>query len=176
MPLRHLKPRTTLTVLMLSVLLAACSVLEILEPSGPDTSEATQEDMEQHPLKYLNKRNLKPMPVKPITVSSQCSKKDEAGTRTQLKLKVKESKVSDFSAFIAMKQGDCRFDLKDFKQTATLPQVVLTHRDREQCTVRMWTQDRQVTVAYNDCAQACTGESFDYLWPTLVDSRTGRCD
>lgn len=176
MGLAHALTYRTLIALVLSVLVGACSLLDVLAPETSDSPDATQEDMEQHPLKYLNRRNLKPMPVKPITVSSQCSRKDEAGTLTKLKLKVKDSKVSAFSAQIAMKQGECRFDLNDFRQTETLPQVVLAHREDARCTVRMWNQDRQVTIAYNTCAQACTGDSFDYLWPTLVDSRTGRCD
>lgn len=158
--------------ILVGALLAACSTL----PEPEQMPNATTEETPQHTLKYLNKRNLKPMPIKPLNVSSQCSRKDAIGTRTQLQLKVKESKVSTFSSRIAMAQGTCSFDLRDFKQTATMPEIVLTHRDQPDCKVRMWAQDRQVTVAYNACAQSCTGDSFDYLWPTLVDSRTGRCD
>lgn len=155
--------------------LAACQTPPPVQESSEPPSER---EISTRPLKHWERlKNLKPMPEKPLTVSSQCVRKDELGTLTRLKLKVKDSAVSTFSANIEMpKKGRCQFDLKDFHQTAKLPQVILTHREYQDCTVRMWSQERQVTIAYNACAQACSGSGFDYLWPTLVDSRSGRCD
>lgn len=170
------KVRTPLTTLA-AIFLAACSTV----PEPIIIDEGSVEDApEREPpvkLKYLDKLNLKPMPVKAFTVSSRCIRKDESGTKTRLNLKVKDSKVTNFNAAIDIpKRGSCQFDLGNFVQTASLPQVILTHRTAPDCQVRMWTQERQITIAYTTCANACTGESFDYLWPTLVDSRSGRCD
>lgn len=170
------KVRTPLSTLV-AICLAACSTV----PERAIIDEGSvEEGPEYEPpvkLKYLDKLNLKPMPVKAFTVSSRCSRKDESGTKTRLNLKVKDSKVANFNAAIDIpKRGNCQFDLRDFVQTATLPQVILTHRTTPDCQVRMWAQERQITIAYNTCAQACSGDSFDYLWPTLVDGRSGRCD
>jgi hypothetical protein len=30
-------------------------------------------------------------------------------------------------------------------------------------------------VAFNSCPDFCDGQAFDYLWPILVETRTGRC-
>ncbi len=159
------------------VLLAACSTLPLPEPREEEAIDEAPQRERNATLKHLDKRNLKPMPIKPITVSSRCSQKDEQGTTTRLNLKVKDSKVLSLNASIEIpKHGSCRFDLSEFEQTAVLPQLVLTHRTQSQCNIRMWAQDQQIAIAYTTCAQACSGDSFDYLWPTLVDSRSGRCD
>lgn len=158
------------------ILLSACSTVpeQIIDEGSVDSEPEREPPIK---LKYLDKLNLKPMPVKAFSVSSRCTRKDESGTRTRLSLKVKDSKVAQFSAAIDIpKRGSCQFNLGDFVQTASLPQVILTHRTAPDCHVRMWTQERQITIAYNTCAQSCSGSSFDYLWPTLVDSHTGRCD
>jgi hypothetical protein len=43
----------------------------------------------------------------------------------------------------------------------------------------MWEQEldrsKGVTVAFSGCQAQCSGESFSYLWPILVDTRNGRC-
>ena len=72
------------------------------------------------------------------------------------------------------RQGVCRFDIRNFRQTATLPNVVLTD-EASCCVVRMWEQEKGVTVAFNGCQAQCSGDAFSYLWPILVDTRNGRC-
>ena len=52
--------------------------------------------------------------------------------------------------------------------------VVLSDRESA-CTVRMWEQERGVTVAFNGCQARCSGDAFSYLWPILIDRRSGRC-
>lgn len=158
--------------------LAACTTQSPLPPDE-DAEPAEQDSQASEPqikLRYLDHMNLKPMPDTLLSVSSRCARKDEIGTVTRLSLSVKSGKVAMFSANIRMAQGTCQFDLNDFTQTASLPQVVLQHRSLKDCHIRMWTQDQQVTIAYNTCRGACSGDSFDYLWPTLVNRRNGRCD
>lgn len=137
-------------------------------PESPKFSNAT--------LKYLAGRNLKPQPTRPLNVKSHCSHRDAIGTATRLDLLVKESEVKNFSAQVTMKgHGACRFDLADFEQLDRLPQPLLRHRRDSDCLVRMWEQGKQMTIAFNSCPKACEGDAFNYLWPILVEAKTGRC-
>lgn len=147
---------------------------------GPDVVEeapaAAEQKVESQPLKHLAGRRLKPMPTRPLNVRSKCSYRDDIGTRTRLSLLVKDAEVKTFTADVNMpKHGACRFDLQHFRQTAALPQVLLAARDGSDCTVRLWEQGDRVTVAFNNCPQSCDGEAFSYLWPIMVEAKTGRC-
>jgi len=137
--------------------------------------EVVKPTLESQPLKHLLGRNLKPMADAPITAKAKCSFRDQTGYRGQLSLKMKNTTVEQFAAAVTIpKHGSCSFDLKQFQQTASGSIAVLSHKETE-CTVRMWTQGRQLTVGFNNCPQQCSGESFDYLWPILVDAKSGRC-
>jgi hypothetical protein len=90
-------------------------------------------------------------------------------------LQVVKAEVKRFVAEVTIpKQGLCRFDMKNFEQTAKLPNVVLTDSSSG-CIVRMWEQEKGVTVAFNSCQTQCSGDAFSYLWPILVDTKNGRC-
>ena len=90
-------------------------------------------------------------------------------------LHVTKAEVKRFVAEVNIpRQGLCRFDMKTFTQTARLPNVVLTDATSS-CVVRMWEQEKGVTVAFNACQSKCGGDAFSYLWPILVDTRNGRC-
>jgi hypothetical protein len=131
--------------------------------------------LRSQPLRHLLGRNLKPMRVQALNVRTRCSFRDEAGTRGQLDLQVKEAVVKRFVADVSMRgKGSCRFDLKNFQQTETLPTVLLADA-ASGCRVRMWQQDMGVTIAFNGCSAECSGDAFSYLWPILVDSKSGRC-
>jgi len=169
------KTRFFLLVLF-TLLLAACAEAP---PQEPPPAKAAPEIKSQK-LKYLEGRTLKPQPTRPLNVRSRCAHRDAVGTRTRLDMQVKDAEVKNFSAEVTIpKRGTCRFDLKNFTQREKLPQVVLAAKDKSGCTVRMWEQDsgkqRQVTIAFNACRAACDGDTFDYLWPILVDAKTGRC-
>lgn len=125
----------------------------------------------------LAKRGIKPHDTAPVSVVSQCAHVDEIGTATQLNLKVGDGEVSDFLAEVAIKgRGRCRFALADFRQEARMPQVLLRHARDDKCTVRMWReQSEKITIAFTGCSKSCEGKAFDYLWPILVESKTGQC-
>lgn len=94
-------------------------------------------------------------------------------------LQVKNAEVQRFTAEVNIpRQGVCRFDMKNFQQTGTMPTVQLADA-ASGCSVRMWAQelgrDKSVTVAFTGCQTQCSGDSFSYLWPILVDTRNGRC-
>jgi hypothetical protein len=122
------------------------------------------------------KPGQKPAPIatRALNVSSDCSFRDPTGYRGEMKLKVADAAVHAFEAQVDVpEQGSCRFALSDFRQTETLPNVVLRARGSA-CTVRMWEQGKRVTVAFNDCADRCSGGAYPYLWPILAD-RSGGC-
>jgi hypothetical protein len=127
-------------------------------------------------LKYLANRNLKPQPTRPLNVRSRCTHKDAIGTQTRLDLLVKEADVKTFSAQVSMKgHGTCRFNLKEFEQVEKLPQALLRHKKQSDCLVRMWEQGPKVTIAFNSCPKSCDGQAFDYLWPIMVEAKSGQC-
>lgn len=141
----------------------------------PEPAPEVAPRIESQPLKHLLGRNLKPMADAPLNTRTKCSFRDQTGYRGQLSLRMKNTQVEQFAAAVTIpKRGSCSFDLKQFEQTASGSTAVLSHKETE-CTVRMWSQGRQLTVGFNNCSQQCSGESFDYLWPILVDAKSGRC-
>ena len=120
-------------------------------------------------------RTLKPIPDKALDIRTKCSFRDVAGGRGSMDLQVTKAEVKRFVAEVNIpRRGLCRFDMKNFQQTSKLPNVVLTD-DESGCVVRMWEQEKGVTVSFNACQAKCSGDAFSYLWPILVDSRNGRC-
>ena len=170
----------------LALLLAACAAPQ--PPAAPDREPAlaravpppsetapAAEPIKSQALKHLLRRNLKPIPDKALDVKTKCSFRDVAGGRGSVDLHVTKAEVVRFVAEVTIpKQGLCRFDLKQFTQTGRLPTVVL--RDEANgCVVRMWEQEKGVTVAFNACQAQCAGDAFSYLWPILINRQNGRC-
>lgn len=165
----------------LILLLGACATPEpVPEPSPPVAAKKSPpERIESQTLRHLRNRNLKPMPDQALNVRTKCTFRDEIGTRGKMDLQVKNAEVQRFTAEVNIpKRGICRFDMKDFQQTGTLPTVQLADA-ASGCSVRMWAQElgreKSVTVAFTGCQAQCSGDSFSYLWPILVDTRNGRC-
>ena len=164
-------------VIPLVLLLGACAAPE---PAPAPASEADNqsppvERIKSQPLKHLVGRTLKPIPDKALDIRTKCSFRDVAGGRGSMDLQVTKAEVKRFVAEVNIpRRGLCRFDMKNFQQTSKLPNVVLTD-DESGCVVRMWEQEKGVTVSFNACQAMCSGDAFSYLWPILVDSRNGRC-
>lgn len=169
--------------LLLVLLAAGCAEVEkqpepvaSAEPEKEAPPVSSEPKFKNSTLKYLANRNLKPQPTRPLNVKSKCSHKDAIGTTTQLDLLVKESLIKSFSAQVTMKgYGACRFNLKDFEQVEKMPQPLLRHKKDEGCQVRMWEQGAKMTIAFNSCPKACDGDAFSYLWPIMVEAKSGRC-
>lgn len=118
---------------------------------------------------------LKPMPIRPLQVKTDCGFKDEAGYNGSAVLEVDDARVKAFEATVHIpRRGSCHFELAGFRQVKALPHVELAGASG--CTVRMWEQGDQVAVGFSQCAHHCTGNASDYLWPILVDRPSGRCD
>ncbi|AXS78671.1 hypothetical protein [Dechloromonas sp. HYN0024] len=139
-------------------------------------TESSEPKLKNSTLKYLANRNLKPQPTRPLNVRSRCTHKDAIGTQTRLDLLVKEAEVKTFVAQVSMKgRGTCRFDLNEFDQVEKMPQALLRHKKQSDCLVRMWEQGPKVTIAFNSCPKSCDGGAFEYLWPIMVEAKSGQC-
>lgn len=116
-----------------------------------------------------------PIPTRPLNIAADCAFRDETGYQGAMKLNVANSEVRQFEASVDMpRRGGCRFALKDFRQTAKMPNVTLS-ASASKCVVRMWEQGRRVSVAFTNCEDMCTNAAFSYLWPILADVRDGSC-
>ena len=143
--------------------------------AGGPTATGEQK-IESQPLKYLKNRTIKPQATRPLNARAKCSTKDAIGTTRRLDLLVKESSVQTFNARMTMKgHGACHFDLREFEQVEKMPQALLRHRQETECTVIMWEQGNNVTIAFNNCPKSCDGDAFSYLWPLIVEGKSGRC-
>lgn len=121
-------------------------------------------------------REAPPIPTRPLSVKVDCNFRDHTGYRGAIRLAIAQAQVSEFEARIDVpRRGSCRFALRDFRQTESLPNVVLSAQG-SRCVVRMWEQADRVTVAFTECQDRCTSkEIFQYVWPVFADARTGGC-
>ena len=152
---------------IVALTLAGCASVEkpsqAEKPSTPSTPSAPS----------ASKRHL-PDNKRPVTINADCSWTDENGYNGKMKLLATQNKVKDFSAAVTHpKHGTCRFAMADFRQTKESP--VELKAASSPCTVRMWRQDRQVSVAFSSCKSMCSGDAVDYLWPILADASNGSC-
>ncbi|KAF7600122.1 MAG: hypothetical protein CGU28_02325 [Candidatus Dactylopiibacterium carminicum] len=73
-------------------------------------------------------------------------------------------------------RGECDLAWGDFRQTQKMPSIELVGKT-DRCTARIWQQGQRLTVSYSNCAARCSGrDTFQYVWPVLVDLRNQRCD
>ncbi len=171
--------------LMLAILaLSACAIRN--GPSGNSTPSSdasvvyttpdiSSRDAQSAQPSRNSKGKLAPIPTRAINLNTACHFKDERGYNGNLTTDVKDAQVRQFQAEVNIpRRGTCNFDLSRFEQTQSLPIVKLKSRDNT-CQVFMWSQNANITVAFNQCAAQCTGDAYDYLWPILVDASRGEC-
>lgn len=167
---RPVPPAVRAALLAATLLAAACSTTP---PSAPDAGAADAGTPVPASPSAAGGR-LKPMPVRPLNVRADCRFEDEAGYAASARLDVDYAEVRDFAATVDIpRRGSCRFDFADFRQVKKAPHVEL--RAADGCTVHLWEQGEQVTVAFSQCASRCSRGTFDYVWPILVDRSSGRC-
>ena len=171
--------RNLLTGSMLLALLAGCATsppptLPPQPATAPQTTPKTPE-LKKETLALLAKRGHKPITGQALNARASCSFRDDTGYAGRLDLVVREARVEQLDARVDVpNRGSCQFSLADFRQTESLPIVVLASQ-KTSCKVSLWEQGDQVTVAFRDCRAECGGDAVNYLWPILVDSRKGSC-
>jgi hypothetical protein len=132
-------------------------------------------ELKKETLAYLAKRGHKPHTGNALNAHASCRFRDDTGYAGQLELTVRDARVEQLEARVDVpKRGSCQFRLTDFRQTESLPIVVLAAQ-KTACKVSLWEQGHQVTVAFRDCRTECGGDAVNYLWPILVDNRKGSC-
>ncbi|HJV24223.1 MAG TPA: hypothetical protein VJ673_00995 [Aromatoleum sp.] len=164
------------TALAVALLLGACATpptqrVPVPTPSvKPDSGPPIEP--EERPTETHGR--LKPMPIHPLSIKTDCRFKDEVGYSASTVLDISYSQVNAFAATVDVpKHGSCHFDLADFEQIHKDTHVELHAKDG--CTVRVWEQGPKVTVAFSECANRCAKGTFDYVWPIILDRPSGRC-
>lgn len=172
--------RPALAPLLLSLLIGACAV--------PDRAPQTVSPAEQaQPRAEIKVAPVAAAPRKPkagkpgpiatraLNVRTDCKFQDETGYNGTMTLTVEQARVQTFAANVNIpRRGNCKFDLKNFRQTRELPNVMLNHL-RDRCIVHVWEQGERVTVAFQQCQKMCSGNAWEGLWPILTDTRDGSC-
>lgn len=163
-----LRPSAGLVLGFTAAWLAGCvNVLPEAQAPAPESTAPTQ--------RPAGKPRLKPMPIRPLQVKAECQFKDETGYAGSALVNVENDEIKAFAAAVDIpRRGTCRFNLAEFHQVKATAHVELLARNG--CTVRMWEQGDQVTVAFSQCAKNCTGNAAEYLWPILVDRPSGQCN
>jgi hypothetical protein len=145
------------------------------QPAPTPRAAPKTPELKKETLAYLAKRKLTPISGRALNTRASCNFRDETGYRGQLELAVTDATVEQLAARVDVpNRGSCNFRLTDFRQTESLPIVVLASR-QSSCKVSLWEQGDQVTVAFRDCRAECGGDAVNYLWPILVDNRKGSC-
>ncbi|MDQ8020742.1 MAG: hypothetical protein REI94_02810 [Moraxellaceae bacterium] len=124
-----------------------------------------------------NPRNLKPMPTRPLQVAMNCRFRNETGYNGDARVEVRDGTVRRLQVNYNLPgRGSCQMVFDPAHQTQRLPSVELRHASTG-CTARLWEQGDQATVSFTGCAAHCTNaEAFQYVWPVLMNRRSGRCD
>jgi hypothetical protein len=166
--------RACATAALPTLLLAGCGIWPFGKPA-PREGAPDLAPLSGRTQRYLASRGLQLIENRPLNVHVDCTFRDEVGYGGRLDLDVRDAVVHRFAATVDIPaHGQCRFALRDFRQTTTLPSVTLAGAPGG-CTVRMWQQGNQAAVAFSDCQVQCDAGSFDYLWPILVETPSGRC-
>lgn len=169
----HLAP------LLLVLFIGACTAPEPApQPPPPEPLTNPQSEDAARPAvaaRAAKKKKPGPIPTRPLNVKTDCIFRDETGYGGTMKLAVENARVQSFQASVTIPQrGNCKFDLKNFRQTRELPNVMLNHL-HDRCTVHVWEQGERVTVAFLQCQKMCSGSAWEGLWPILTDTRDGSC-
>ena len=163
---------TRLTAAALLAPLAGCATAP---PPAPAPATPKTPELKKETLALLSRRGHKPITGQALNARTSCSFRDDTGYAGRLDLAVREARVEQLEARIDVpKRGTCQFRLADFRQTESLPIMVLASQ-RSSCKVSLWEQGNQVTVAFRDCRSECGDDAVNYLWPILVDSRKVSC-
>lgn len=173
-------------LLGLATLVAGCATVEPPKSAAPkqkeeaaakpETPAAKEQPAHQARERGARRGGPRAIATRPINVKADCSFKDPTGYRGTMKLQVADAQVRQFEATVTVPEhGSCSFALRDFSQTAQMPNPVLRHRSNG-CEVRVWEQGQRVTVAFVRCRDNCSSRgAFERLWPILANASNGSC-
>lgn len=111
-----------------------------------------------------------------MNLVGHCAQREVDGFAEDARVQVSNGEVRDLSWMIQVgRQGSCRFEAAQFRQTRTSPTVELMARDGSGCKLMMWGDPRRITLAHAGCASYCTPGIYDKAWPVMFDPKNGRC-
>ena len=167
-----------LAPLLLVLLIGACATPEPApQPTPPEPLAKPEPEVAPPTVAAVPvpKKKPGPIPIRPLNVKADCIFRDETGYGGTMKLAIEQARVQSFQASVNIpRRGSCKFDLKNFRQTREMPNVVLSHLS-DRCVVHVWEQGERVTVAFQQCQKMCSGNAWEGLWPILTDTRNGTC-
>jgi hypothetical protein len=150
-------------------------------PSGSEAAAAAAAAAAKRPgslARQIDPKKLAAqLSLRPLDIAMSCSFRNESGFNGEASVNVANGSAKSLKMNVNIpERGACVFDMSGFRQTHGGSMVELRH-PADGCTVRMWEQGRQVTVAFSECAARCAPASaFQYVWPMLIDRPSKRCD
>jgi len=117
-----------------------------------------------------------PIAAKDITIAADCRRTEEDGFREDAQLRVSNNTVQELQWKLWVgRRGSCSFNLADFRQTRTKPQIELMARDGSRCELMIWQDPRRVTLAHANCQQRCSPGIYEEAWPVMFEPAGGGC-
>ena len=109
-----------------------------------------------------------------VTFNGACEQREEDNYYDNIRLKVNNNVVEQLEWTANPRQGRCQFNLADFSQVKTQPQVVdLQSKADRKCHVYMWNNGQYISVSVLNCQTVC--QPNNHILPILLSARTGGC-
>ena len=108
-----------------------------------------------------------------VSFKGACEQREEDNYYDFIKLKVNSNVVEQLEWTANPRQGRCQFNLADFTQVKTRPQVDLQSKKDRRCHVYMWNNGQYTSVSILNCKSVCAQN--DRILPILLNERTGSC-
>lgn len=116
---------------------------------------------------------LAPSRSSDVSFNGACEQREEDNYYDFIKLKVNSNVVEQLEWTANPRQGRCQFNLADFTQVKTRPQVDLQSKKDRRCHIYMWENGQYVSVSVLNCKSVCAQN--DRILPILLNERTGSC-
>ena len=108
-----------------------------------------------------------------VNFNGTCEQREEDGYYDFIKLKVNHNVVSQLEWTANPRQGRCQFNLNEFTQVKTRPQVDLQSKVDRRCHIYIWENGRYISVSPVNCQTVCAQN--DRILPVLLNERTSSC-
>ena len=108
-----------------------------------------------------------------VNFNGTCEQREEDGYYDFIKLKVNHNVVSQLEWTANPRQGRCQFNLNEFTQVKTRPQVDLQSKVDRRCHIYIWENGRYISVSPVNCQTVCAQN--DRILPVLLNERISSC-
>lgn len=106
-------------------------------------------------------------------MKGNCTQREVDGHRDKITFTIKENIVEALDWTAQPRTGSCRFQLKEFNQVSTWPNVDLQSKKDKSCHVYAWQDYDYISVSIFGCKRIC--KHNDRILPILLDGETGTC-